>query len=161
MSDPIEQSDPVWFAALRRAHLWCELNACDQDEKSNGHRATPRGCLLGCGPDRRSGDTTGRRGAVTRVLGQSMRLEAILPNARDAVCCYPNAAHAHEMATVLLAGAEVIDGPVQSPLETNKHGWSVPRAACVDCGQCFHADSSPHMDRCWECAERDDEESGR
>ncbi len=59
---------------------------------------------------------------------------------------------------VLFSGAEAIDGPGQSPPEINVHGWWLPRPICVDCGQGFHPDSSPHIDRCWACAERDDEE---
>jgi hypothetical protein len=32
---------------------------------------------------------------------------------------------------------------------------------CSDCGHDFHPDSSPHLDRCWSCAELADEEAGR
>lgn len=35
---------------------------------------------------------------------------------------------------------------------------SVARPECVDCGHTFHPDSTPHFDRCWECAERADEQ---
>ena len=31
-------------------------------------------------------------------------------------------------------------------------------AECVDCGHEFWFDSSPHFDRCWQCAERADAE---
>lgn len=30
---------------------------------------------------------------------------------------------------------------------------------CRDCGHDFHPDSSPHPDRCWECAELADADS--
>lgn len=32
----------------------------------------------------------------------------------------------------------------------------IPIVVCVDCGSGFHPDSSPHFERCWECAERFD-----
>jgi hypothetical protein len=149
------------LAALRRAHLWSDLDRSDQDEISNGHRATPDGCPLGRSPDLRCGDTAGLKAAVARELGQLGRLDVVLTNVGDAVSSYPEAAQSPEMGTVLLSGAEVIDGPDQRPPESNECNWGVSKPACVDCGQSFHPDSSPHMDRCWACAERDDEESYR
>jgi hypothetical protein len=42
----------------------------------------------------------------------------------------------------------------------NRPGWSDPAAYrdCVDCGHRFHIDSSPDLDRDWQCAERRDAE---
>lgn len=35
-------------------------------------------------------------------------------------------------------------------------GWSDGAPGCRDCGHNFSPESSPHLDRCWECAERAD-----
>lgn len=34
-----------------------------------------------------------------------------------------------------------------------------PRVECIGCGCSFEPDSSPHLDRCWQCAERVDQDT--
>ena len=64
---------------------------------------------------------------------------------------------AREVATSAQANT---DGPEQARSEINRFGRGVPMAQCVDCSHLFDLDSSPHFDRCWECAERADAEAG-
>ncbi len=47
-----------------------------------------------------------------------------------------------------------LDGP-------NPWGRGLALIVCIDCGHDFHPDSSPHLDRCWQCAERADAEADR
>lgn len=47
-------------------------------------------------------------------------------------------------------------GPVLSLQEINRGHVCTPMELCVDCANLFHPDSSPHVDRCWFCAEQAD-----
>jgi hypothetical protein len=39
-------------------------------------------------------------------------------------------------------------------------GRGVPVVVCVDCGAEVHPDSTPDLDRCWQCAEQAAAEAG-
>jgi hypothetical protein len=160
VSNPTELAALIW-ETFHHPGTWCDLSEGDEDEPPTGHRARPREWLLDGNQDPRGGDATGLNASLERVLGQPVHVEVVLSNAQDFVGGYLTAAQARELAAALLAVADAIDGSSQSALTINKWGRGVPAAVCVDCGHGFHPDSSPHMDRCWACAERDDEQSGR
>lgn len=123
--------------------------------------ATPRQWLLegNLGPG--SADEFILEAALSKVLDQPGRVKVIVSNAQAAVGRYLNSTAARELAAALLTGREVIAGSGPYVLDDNYYRWVVQPSACIDCGHGFRPDSSPHVDRCWACAERDDEESGR
>lgn len=52
-------------------------------------------------------------------------------------------------------------GPVLAAREINRYGRAIRLIVCIECGFDFDPDSSPHLDRCWACAEEFDAEACR
>lgn len=123
--------------------------------------APPRELLLEDNLDSESDDELRLKAAVATVLDHPVSVEVILSNAQDVVGGYLNSAGVRELAAALMADGEVADGHGPYLLKINGYRRIVQPLACVDCGHGFSPESSPHIDRCWACAERDDEESGR
>lgn len=160
MSNTAELPDPI-LDSSHHPHPWCDLSDRHEDEPQSGRCGTAHERLLGGYQDLCSGDATALNAALARALGQSVPVEVILSNVQDAAGGHRTAAQACALVAALLAGVEMTDGPGRSAVKIYRDGWDVTPAVCVDCDQGFHPDSSPHMDRCWVCAQRDDEESGR
>ncbi len=137
------------------AHAWCNPTTAHDSRPPTEHHAPPTTWRLA--GDANLGLADELTVQLHQIVDRQVRVRLMLchDDVRPGLVVGDlDASQARELGELLLKDAARIEAG------SNRYGRGVQMIECLGCSHDFHPDSSPHLDRCWSCAELADAEAG-